>query len=77
LRFSWSSDDRAHGGTARNETGHRLTDPVEIGGLELHNSTIPQVAGEPGRCRTPHVVRERARLEQDGAYERPDRETAE
>ena len=39
---------------------------------ESSNScTIPQVAGEPGRCRTPHVVCERARLEQDGAYEQP------
>jgi 2,4-dienoyl-CoA reductase-like NADH-dependent reductase (Old Yellow Enzyme family) len=36
-----------------------------------NNCTIPQVAGEPGRCRTPQVVRERARLEQEGAYERP------
>jgi len=36
-----------------------------------NNCTIPQVAGEPGRCRTPHVVRERARLEQEGAYDRP------
>jgi 2,4-dienoyl-CoA reductase-like NADH-dependent reductase (Old Yellow Enzyme family) len=34
-----------------------------------NNCTIPQVAGEPGRCRTPEVVRERARLEGDGAYE--------
>jgi 2,4-dienoyl-CoA reductase-like NADH-dependent reductase (Old Yellow Enzyme family) len=48
-----------------------------LGGAEralcesCNNCTVPQVAGEPGRCRTPHVVRERARLEQDGAYERP------
>jgi 2,4-dienoyl-CoA reductase-like NADH-dependent reductase (Old Yellow Enzyme family) len=35
-----------------------------------NNCTIPQVAGEPGRCRTPAVVRERARLEQDGVYDR-------
>lgn len=34
-----------------------------------NNCTVPQVAGEPGRCRTPHVVRERARLERDGAYD--------
>jgi 2,4-dienoyl-CoA reductase-like NADH-dependent reductase (Old Yellow Enzyme family) len=36
-----------------------------------NNCTIPQVAGEPGRCRTPKVVRERARLEQEGAYDPP------
>ena len=35
-----------------------------------NNCTIPQVTGEPGRCRTPSVVREKARLERDGAYER-------
>jgi len=35
-----------------------------------NNCTIPQVAGEPGRCRTPSLVRQRARLEQNGAYER-------
>jgi len=38
-----------------------------------NNCTIPQVAGEPGRCRTPEVVRERARLEGEGAYEQPER----
>lgn len=36
-----------------------------------NNCTIPQAAGEPGRCRTPHVVRERARLEAEGAYDPP------
>ncbi len=35
-----------------------------------NNCTVPQAAGEPGRCRTPRIVRERARLERDGAYER-------
>ncbi|MFC7133080.1 MULTISPECIES: NADH:flavin oxidoreductase [Salinibaculum] len=34
-----------------------------------NNCTVPQVAGEPGRCRTPDIVRERARLERDGAYD--------
>jgi 2,4-dienoyl-CoA reductase-like NADH-dependent reductase (Old Yellow Enzyme family) len=34
-----------------------------------NNCTIPQVTGEPGRCRTPSVVRERARLERAGAYD--------
>ena len=35
-----------------------------------NNCTVPQVTGEPGRCRTPSVVRERGRLERNGAYER-------
>jgi 2,4-dienoyl-CoA reductase-like NADH-dependent reductase (Old Yellow Enzyme family) len=35
-----------------------------------NNCTVPQVTGEPGRCRTPSVVRERGRLERDGVYER-------
>jgi len=35
-----------------------------------NNCTVPQATGEPGRCRTPAVVRERARLDEDGAYER-------
>ena len=35
-----------------------------------NNCTIPQVTGEPGRCRTPSVVREKGRLERNGAYER-------
>lgn len=34
-----------------------------------NNCTVPQVTGAPGRCRTPDVVRERARLERDGAYD--------
>ncbi|MFB6138890.1 MAG: NADH:flavin oxidoreductase [Halosimplex sp.] len=35
-----------------------------------NNCTVPQVTGAPGTCRTPAVVRERARLERDGVYER-------
>jgi 2,4-dienoyl-CoA reductase-like NADH-dependent reductase (Old Yellow Enzyme family) len=35
-----------------------------------NNCAVPQVADEPGRCRTPSVVRARARLERDGVYER-------
>ena len=34
-----------------------------------NNCTVPQVTGEPGRCRTPSVVREKARLDRDSAYE--------
>jgi len=34
-----------------------------------NNCTVPQVTGAPGRCRTPGVVRERARRERDGAYD--------
>jgi len=34
-----------------------------------NNCTVPQATGEPGRCRTPAVVRERGRLERGGAYE--------
>jgi 2,4-dienoyl-CoA reductase-like NADH-dependent reductase (Old Yellow Enzyme family) len=33
-----------------------------------NNCTVPQATGEPGRCRTPSVVRERGRLERDGVY---------
>ncbi|QLH81525.1 NADH:flavin oxidoreductase [Halosimplex pelagicum] len=35
-----------------------------------NNCTVPQVTGAPGLCRTPSVVRERARLETEGVYER-------
>ncbi len=35
-----------------------------------NNCTVPQVTGEPGRCRTPVIVRERAKLEKEGVYER-------
>jgi len=34
-----------------------------------NNCTVPQVTGAPGRCRTPEVVRERARRERDGDYD--------
>ena len=37
-----------------------------------NNCTVPQVTGAEGRCRTPEIVRERARLADDGAYERPE-----
>jgi hypothetical protein len=33
-----------------------------------NNCTVPQVAGEPGRCRTPHVVQAHARLRERGVY---------
>ncbi|ELZ28252.1 NADH:flavin oxidoreductase, partial [Halosimplex carlsbadense 2-9-1] len=35
-----------------------------------NNCTVPQVTGAPGICRTPSVVRERARLETEGVYRR-------
>jgi len=35
-----------------------------------NNCTVPQATGAPGRCRTPSVVRERARREQAGEYDR-------
>ena len=34
-----------------------------------NNCTVPQVTGAPGRCRTPSIVRERARLERAGEYD--------
>jgi 2,4-dienoyl-CoA reductase-like NADH-dependent reductase (Old Yellow Enzyme family) len=37
-----------------------------------NNCTVPQVAGEPGVCRTPAVLREAGRLRKVGAYDRPD-----
>jgi 2,4-dienoyl-CoA reductase-like NADH-dependent reductase (Old Yellow Enzyme family) len=37
-----------------------------------NNCTVPQAVGEPGRCRTPDIVRERARLEKRGVYEQRD-----
>jgi len=49
--------------------GTRLLDGADALCESCNNCTIPQVAGEPGRCRTPSVVRERARLERAGAYE--------
>jgi len=35
-----------------------------------NNCTVPQATGEPGRCRTPSIVRERARRERTGEYDR-------
>jgi len=49
--------------------GARLLDGYDALCESCNNCTIPQVAGEPGRCRTPSIVRERARLAEDGAYE--------
>jgi 2,4-dienoyl-CoA reductase-like NADH-dependent reductase (Old Yellow Enzyme family) len=37
-----------------------------------NNCTVPQVTGADGRCRTPSVVRERGRLDAEGAYDRGD-----
>lgn len=34
-----------------------------------NNCTVPQVTGAPGTCRTPSVMKEKARLEKAGAYE--------
>jgi len=50
--------------------GSRLLDGADALCESCNNCTIPQVAGEPGRCRTPSIVRERARLDERGAYER-------
>jgi hypothetical protein len=50
--------------------GARLLDGTDALCASCNNCTVPQVAGEPGRCRTPSVVRERSRLEGEGAYER-------
>ena len=50
--------------------GTRLLDGHDALCESCNNCTIPQVSGEPGRCRTPAVVRERARLEERGSYER-------
>jgi len=36
-----------------------------------NNCTVPQVAGEPGVCRTPAVLAEAGRLRKAGAYDRP------
>lgn len=52
----------------------RLGARLLAGGTALcescNNCTIPQVTGADGRCRTPSVVRERVRLERNGAYDR-------
>jgi 2,4-dienoyl-CoA reductase-like NADH-dependent reductase (Old Yellow Enzyme family) len=50
--------------------GTRLLDGADALCESCNNCTIPQVTGEPGRCRTPAIVREQARLQRDGAYER-------
>ncbi|MFC7248844.1 NADH:flavin oxidoreductase [Halomicroarcula sp. GCM10025324] len=50
--------------------GARLLDGHDALCASCNNCTVPQVTGEPGRCRTPSVVREQARLEQEDAYER-------
>ncbi len=49
-----------------------LTDGQRALCESCNNCTVPQVAGEPGRCRTPAVVRRRARLETQGAYRQQD-----
>ena len=55
--------------------GVRLLDGGDALCASCNNCTVPQAVGEPGRCRTPSVVRERSRLEEDGAYERENRAT--
>ena len=50
--------------------GARLLEGHDALCASCNNCTVPQVAGEPGRCRTPSVVRAKTRLERDGAYER-------
>ncbi|MFB6297966.1 MAG: NADH:flavin oxidoreductase [Salinirussus sp.] len=50
--------------------GARLLDGGDRALCEsCNNCTVPQAAGEPGRCRTPAVLRARGRLEREGAYE--------
>ena len=49
--------------------GVRLLDGHDALCASCNNCTIPQVTGEPGRCRTPSVVRQKGRLERRGAYE--------
>jgi len=49
--------------------GARLLDGGDALCESCNNCTVPQAVGEPGRCRTPDIVRERARREQNGAYE--------
>jgi len=49
----------------------RLLDGDDALCESCNNCTVPQATGEPGRCRTPGIVRERARLEGNGAYQRP------
>jgi len=52
--------------------GARLLKGADALCESCNNCTVPQVTGEPGRCRTPAIVREQARLQRDGAYERPE-----
>ena len=53
--------------------GSRLLDDGNRALCEsCNNCTVPQVTGEPGRCRTPAIVRQRARLEREGVYESDD-----
>lgn len=54
---------------AEPKLGARLLDGEDALCESCNNCTIPQVTGEPGRCRTPSVVRERARLEAAGRYD--------
>jgi len=49
--------------------GRRLLDGEDALCESCNNCTVPQVTGERGRCRTPAVVRERARLDEQGAYD--------
>jgi 2,4-dienoyl-CoA reductase-like NADH-dependent reductase (Old Yellow Enzyme family) len=50
--------------------GARLLDGSDALCESCNNCTVPQVTGEPGRCRTPAIVRKQARLRRDGAYDR-------
>jgi hypothetical protein len=50
--------------------GARLLDGEDALCRSYNNCTVPRVTGAGGRCRTPGVVRRRARLERDGAYDR-------
>jgi len=50
--------------------GARVLDGSDALCASCNNCTIPQVTGEPGRCRTPSVLRERARLDERGMYDR-------
>jgi 2,4-dienoyl-CoA reductase-like NADH-dependent reductase (Old Yellow Enzyme family) len=49
--------------------GRRLLGGEDALCESCNNCTVPQVTGERGRCRTPSVVRERARLDEQGAYD--------
>ncbi|WP_232688254.1 NADH:flavin oxidoreductase [Halobacterium zhouii] len=48
-----------------------LDDPdADVACENCNNCTVPQVTGAPGVCRTPSVLAERGRHEQEDAYER-------